>query len=80
MMMDDLTEWISVHHVHTWFPQRPEEEVRCPELELEMVVSSHMNAGNQTQVLWVWKSSSHCSNLLSHPSRPAHKVFLCKKR
>jgi hypothetical protein len=31
-----------VHYVHDYCPQRPEEGIQLPELELEIVVSCHM--------------------------------------
>lgn len=40
--MGILPAWLSVYHVHTWYPWRP--------LELQMVANHHVGAGNQ---IWV---------------------------
>jgi hypothetical protein len=42
------------------------------ELELEMIVSHHVGAGNQIQVLW---KSSQCAYLLSHLPMPLFKTI-----
>ena len=42
---------------HTWCPLRPEETAGPLELQLQTVTSCHVDAGNQTLVLW--KSSQH---------------------
>lgn len=33
-------------HVHAWYSQRPEENIRSPELELQTVVSRSVDAGS----------------------------------
>lgn len=38
-----------------------------PGLELQMVISYHVDAGNQTQLLW---KSNRCSLPLSHRCKP----------
>lgn len=44
---------ISVHYVHVWCPQRPEEKRSDPqELELRMFVSHYVGAGNKIQIIW----------------------------
>jgi hypothetical protein len=40
-----------IHQVHAWCLQRSEEVIRYPELELEMIVSHHVCAGNQLESL-----------------------------
>ena len=40
-----------VHHIYAWYPWRLEEGIRAPGLELQVVVSYHASARNQTQVL-----------------------------
>lgn len=52
-----LTVWMFVHHVGT-VPWRPEESVRSPGLEIQMIVSCHLVPGNWTQVLWNTQKSS----------------------
>lgn len=47
--------WIastSVHHVNAWCLTRSEEDIGSPETQLLIVVSCHLGARNQTQVLW----------------------------
>lgn len=44
--MGILPTCMCVYHLHAWCPQSTEEAVRPLELELQMVVSCHMNAGN----------------------------------
>lgn len=43
-----------VYHIYALYPWSPEEGIRFPrlELELQMVESYHMCAGNWYQVLW----------------------------
>jgi hypothetical protein len=41
-----LLVWMSVHHMHAWYPQRPEEDVGSPDLELQMVMSCPVGTGN----------------------------------
>jgi hypothetical protein len=50
---------LHVYQVYAWCPQRPEEGIRSLELEFQTVISCHVRAGNQTQVLW---KSSQCFN------------------
>jgi hypothetical protein len=45
------------HHVHA-VPSEPEQESDSLELELKMIVSHHVGAGNQTQVFC---KSNKCS-------------------
>lgn len=45
-------------------PWRPEESTRSPGLEIQ--ISHHIGAGNQSLVFW---QSSQCSSLMSHLSR-----------
>lgn len=40
-----------MYHVHTRCPSKPEEDVRSQELKLQMVMSAHEGAGNQSHVL-----------------------------
>ena len=54
-----------VYRVLAWYPQRPEEAIGSFKAELQMVVSHHVGAGNQTSVPW---KSSQCSQWLSHLS------------
>lgn len=43
--MSALLAYMSVHHIHAWHPQMSEEEGPMG-LELQMVMSNHMGAGN----------------------------------
>lgn len=40
-----------VYYACAWCLQRPEEDIRSPELELQKVVSCHVDAGRQNLVL-----------------------------
>lgn len=42
---------VSVYHVYTWCLRWPERELDPQGLDLQMVVSSHVHAGNRTRVL-----------------------------
>lgn len=55
--MSVVTAHIYVHHMHTWCLQRSERVLELLELELEMVVSHHVGAGN----LLLWKNSKCAS-------------------
>jgi hypothetical protein len=46
MYVSVLPTHVSVHYVHAWCPQTPEEGVRPQELELETVVSCHICVEN----------------------------------
>lgn len=39
-----------VHHIHMQGPQRPEEGIRCPEVESQTAVRHSVGAENQTWV------------------------------
>lgn len=54
---------MSVHHVHAFFPRRPEDGGGPP--GTRATVSSHVASKNQTQVLW---QNSQSSQLMSHVS------------
>lgn len=41
-----------VHHMCAYGPWKAEERVRPLKLELQVSVSHHMGAGNETRVLW----------------------------
>lgn len=45
-----LPAYLSVYPVCAWCPQRPEVVTDPLELELQMIVSLHVDAGNRTQV------------------------------
>jgi hypothetical protein len=62
-----------VHCVHSWCLQKSEEDIGSLELELQMVVGTHVNAGNWT---WVLCKNNKCPYLLSHLSSPAFHYFL----
>lgn len=53
-----LHVYMSVYHSGAWCPQRSEEDLRCLELELQMVVNHNEGAGNQPWDLWY--SSQYC--------------------
>lgn len=46
-----LPACVSVYDVYTWWLTWPERELDPQGLDLQMVVSSHVHAGNRTQVL-----------------------------
>jgi hypothetical protein len=60
-------------HVHLKGKKRA---LDAPELELQMLVSYHPDAGNQTQVLW--ESSSQCFEPLSISSAHDDRVDQCQ--
>lgn len=41
-----LSLHICLYHAHTWNPQRPDEGIEYPEVELQMVMSWHVDSGN----------------------------------
>lgn len=47
MGMSVLCTCNHMHHVYAWYPQRPEEGFRSPELELLTVEGRHVGAGNR---------------------------------
>lgn len=55
-----LSACIPVHHVCAWCQQKPEEYVRCPGTEVTGIVSCHVDAGDQTDLL------EECSLSLTH--------------
>lgn len=55
---------MSVYHSGAWYPQRSEEDLRCLELELQMVVSHNAGAGNRPWNLW-YSSQSHSPHIQS---------------
>lgn len=60
--------WIastSVHHVNAWCLPRSEEDIGSPETQLLIVVSCHLGARNQTQVLWSIASALNHSKFSS---------------
>lgn len=69
--MSDLLSCISVFHM----PGTCEGQKRVSVvlgLELQMVISCHLGAGNWT---WVHCKNSKCSYLLAHPSSPSRPAF-----
>jgi hypothetical protein len=75
MCMNILSACVSVNHLHTWYPRRPEEGVGFPGIPgtgVRMVVSYHVDAENWTWVLWenIW-----CSITMSHVSSPFPKTL-----
>lgn len=71
MCMSDLLSCISVFHM----PGTCEGQKRVSvvlDLELQMVISCHLGAGNWT---WVHCKNSKCSYLLAHPSSPSRPAF-----
>jgi hypothetical protein len=51
------------------YPWKPKEGIRFPlGLELEVIVSHHLGAGNETWVFW---KNSQCFSLLSQLSSPS---------
>ena len=63
--------YVCVLHV-CLYPRRPEKDVGSLKLELQTVVSHHMEAGNQTQDLW---KSSQCF-LTAEPSPQPLFIFV----
>ena len=61
MCLSDLSVGKSM--LHTSAPGGQKQVSNSLELELQMVVSCHVGAGNLTQVLW---KMNQCSELLSH--------------
>lgn len=57
---------VYMHHVHAWYPQKPEGELDLQKQELQMVVSHQEDAVNQGTV--VCKNSEHSNPLSSHLS------------
>jgi hypothetical protein len=47
-----------VFHGCGWYSRRPVRALDSLELQLQMVVSKHVGAGNQTWVLWKGSQSS----------------------
>ena len=43
-----LRAWMSAHHMHIQCPGRPEGDSRSLRLELQMIMSYQVGAGNQT--------------------------------
>jgi hypothetical protein len=64
---------VHMYHACAWCPQRPEEWVRSPELELQAVVSLHLGAENGTGVPW---GNSQCFQLAKPSLQPLHIEFL----
>lgn len=58
----------SAYHECAWCPRRPEEGVRAPELELQLVVSCHVGAGNWAWCLDEQQRSQPTQSCLSSPS------------
>lgn len=56
-------------HVCAYGPRKAEEGVRPLKLELEVSVSHHMGAGNQTRVLWKKQLGHLTTEHLSSPYR-----------
>lgn len=56
---------VSACHLFSWCPSGSEELLDSQGLELQTIVSQHINSGSQTQIL---HKSNKCSKLLSHPS------------
>jgi hypothetical protein len=46
MCMNVLTTHVHMHCMCAWGPQKPEKAIRVSGLELQMVVSHHVGAGN----------------------------------
>lgn len=59
-----LPAGVSGYHMHVWYLLRPEERSDPPELELQIVVSYCVCAGDIIGILC--KRTSECSSLLSH--------------
>lgn len=57
MCMAVLSAYLFVQHLHALCPQRLTKDVGSPGPELQMLVSHHACAGNETWVLW--KSSEY---------------------
>lgn len=57
---------VYMHHVHAWYPQKPEGELDLLKQELQMVVSHQEGAVNQDTV--VCKNSEHSNPLSSRLS------------
>lgn len=64
----DLPACMSVHHMSTWCPQRPQEGVGFPGIGVvEALRAVNVGAGNWAWVLW---KTSPWSSLQNHLSRP----------
>lgn len=72
MYMGILATCLSLHHV-CLMPLESKEGTGYMELDLQIVVSLHMGAGNQCYVLW---KSSQSSQLLSHLSSFHKAAFI----
>jgi hypothetical protein len=67
-----LPACMSVHHMSTWCPQRPEEDVGLPGTGIIDCVICHVSDGNQIQVLC---KSSKCPLLVFTGTRYMCSVF-----
>jgi hypothetical protein len=64
---------IYVHSMYSWYLQRSEEGIRSSRMELEMVLSKHVGAGNWTRFS---KKDNVASNSLGHLSSHQNSYFL----
>lgn len=53
-----LPAYVFVHHVHAWYPRKPERVLGPLELKLQTVVSCYVGAGN-----WTWVLCKSCKFL-----------------
>lgn len=64
-----------IHHLYDLCLHWPQKGIGFLELELQMVVSQHVGAGNW--ILFLWKSSSHCFYSLNGFSSPFPSTSNC---
>lgn len=71
--MSVLLAWMYTHQVHAWCLRRSEMGLDPQELELRVVVSNHVGAGNQA------RSSARAANALT-ARPPLNYIFLAKRK
>lgn len=72
MCISHLPKYMSVYHMCTWFPQKSKSRSNFLLTGVQIAISHHVGAGNQTQVLW---KNNQCSYLLSPLSIPQDKFY-----
>lgn len=71
---------MSVHRLHALYPWQPEEGVKSPETEMQMVVNQHVSAGKRLPIVWKTVSALSHQQFISLVQEDAYfdaKIYTC---